>query len=145
MIYLTVQNNIDTVPEGYDDIIPLNTEPLQPLNINKRAITSARDYLEMAGISGQIDRIIASYQQITSASDGLIEDLNLTTIEPYVPPLHKLSLNVLSHSKTPLITVPLPYMPQPTILSHNHFENQLSPIKFLTLNILSQHTNVASP
>lgn len=139
------EDDIDTMPEGYDELIPLNVEPHQPLNINKRAITSARDYLEMAGISGQIDRIIASYQHITPANDGLIEDLNLTIITPYVPPLPRLSLNIASQSHTPLLTVPLPYVPQPTILSQEHSKNQPSTIKFLTLNILSKHTNIPLP
>ena len=101
---------------------PVIVDPIEVLDINKRAIASARDYLEMAGISGQIDRIIASYHQVTPATNGLIDDLEFADITPYVPPPLRMDLHV-----APMITVPLPKVPQPTILPQ---------FKFLTLNII---------
>lgn len=120
---LTIKEDaIDTVPDGYDDLVPVIVDPIEVLDINKRAIASARDYLEMAGISGQIDRIIASYHQVTPATNGLIDDLEFADITPYVPPPLRMDLHV-----APMITVPLPKVPQPTILPQ---------FKFLTLNII---------
>src|SRR5436853_30996 len=59
------------------------------LDINKQAITMSRDYLEMAGISGQINKIVTVYQHIVSANDGHVEELNLAPVLRYVPPLPK--------------------------------------------------------
>ena len=123
-----IQDDIDPVPEGYLDLVPTPTGPVNPLDINKRAIASARDYLEMAGISGQIDRIIACYNHVSPSSDGLIEDLELTTVTPYASPPAKISLNIFSRATDPVTTVPLPQLPQPTILQES---------KFLTLNVMS--------
>jgi len=54
------------------------------LDIDKTAIINARDYLEMAGVSGQISRIIAAYNT-ASSSDGLIESLKLSIGPKYTP------------------------------------------------------------
>ena len=120
-----------------------------PLDINKRAITTARDYLEMAGISGQIERIIASYHQVTPSSDGYIESLSLGDPPHYVPPPQRVTLNIITRSPTvpiannyrpnpmvlippPMTTVPMPIVAQPILASH---------VKDLTLNIVSQSSN----
>ena len=69
------------------------------LDINKQAITMSRDYLEMAGISGQINKIVTVYQHIVSANDGHVEELNLAPVLRYVPPLPKvkfLTLNIIT-------------------------------------------------
>jgi len=94
-----------SVKDDDDDLIQ------NPLDINKQAIATARDYLEMVGVSGQIDRILLSYNNITSGNDGLIDELELDPIKPYIPPTPRISLKIVS---TPPITkVPLPQVPQP--------------------------------
>ena len=126
-------------------------EAAGPLDINKRAIATARDYLEMAGISGQIDRIIASYRQVSPPTDGYIESLNLGPAPRYSPPPPRVVLNIVSRSPAtpfvntgirlatepyrtfdPLVTVPMPNVPQPTVTQPG-----LPQIKFLTLNVMS--------
>jgi flap endonuclease-1 len=69
------------------------------LDINTRAISTARDYLEMVGVSGQIDRIINSYKQMTLASDGYIEELHLDQAPRYIPPQKQIMLDILSPTK----------------------------------------------
>jgi len=129
---LTIKDDDDddanTIPQGYDDLLQLPVTHVNPLDINKHAITTARDYLEMAGISGQIDRIITCYHQITPGADGLISELQIIPISPYVPPPVRISLNI--ESTSPITHVPLPQMAQP-IMTAPQF-------KFLTLNILPQ-------
>jgi flap endonuclease-1 len=114
--------------QGYDNLLQFPIVPTNPLDINKRAITTARDYLEMAGVSGQIDRIITYYNQVTPAADGLIPELQFTMIPPYNPPAPTLFLNIAL--KSPIVTIPLPQVPQPTI--------SIPQFKYLTLNILPQ-------
>lgn len=55
------------------------------LNIDKTAITNARDYLEMIGVSGQIDKLLVKYNQVTDATDGYVEDLGLLPSLKYNP------------------------------------------------------------
>jgi 5'-3' exonuclease len=107
------------------DLLP--PENVGPLDINKQAIVTARDYLEMVGISGQIERIILSYANVTQAQDGYVVELKLAPASKYVQP-DPLTID----KSTPIIstdTVPMPTIHQPTALSH---------VKFLTLNVLSK-------
>ncbi len=82
-----------------DDDLPL-------LDINKSALTTSREYLELAGISGQISRIITCYQNIHPATDGYIEQLNLEPAPHYIPPQRKLTLNIISPPKLTLNIIP---------------------------------------
>lgn len=112
------------------------TNTINPLDVNTRAIMTARDYLEMAGVSGQIERIIASYHMITPASDGYIDRLQLAPAPRYTPPPQRVTLSIISRSPaTPLAmpgiklaTVPMPNAPQPTVLPQ---------MKFLTLSVMA--------
>jgi len=118
---------------GYQDIIvSTKTESIGMLDINKGAIATARDYLEMAGISGQIGKLINCYQNLIPSSDGTVNALELIPIPPYVPPAR-----------------PLPQYSGLLILPSNEVTPRLqaSPImgemnqsvtKFLTLNIMKQ-------
>jgi len=136
-------------PPTYDFINAqdLNNVPPASLDINKQAIATARDYLEMAGISGQIDRIITSYNQVTGTTDGYIDNLNLAPASRYIPPPPKVILNIITKPGT----IPIPNMPQP-ILTNNSPNTISQPvthatqiigitpsseIKFLTLNVVS--------
>lgn len=57
------------------------------LNVDRNAITKARDYLELAGVSGKIQNLIHYYSILQEPADGLVESLQLTAIGPYVPPV----------------------------------------------------------
>lgn len=70
-----------------------------PLDINKEAIATARDYLEMVGVSGQIERIITAYQQMKVGQYGYVENLQLSPPPKYVPPVREVILNI---SKPPI-------------------------------------------
>ena len=61
------------------------TKVINPLDINKDAIITVREHLDMVGVSGQIERIITSYHQITPAQDGTIDNLRLAPGFRYVP------------------------------------------------------------
>lgn len=90
------------------------------LDINKNALATARDYLEMAGISGQIERLIAAYNMVPAPIEGPIEGLNIPPAPRYIPPPKKIILN-LRPAPAQMTSVPL--FPQPTV-------------KGLTLNII---------
>lgn len=77
------------------------TEVSGPLDINKRAIATARDYLEMAGVSGQIERIIACYHQVLPATDGYVDNLNLGQAPRYTPPILDFHQREISSGCTP--------------------------------------------
>jgi len=114
-------NDTDVIVENaYDGLQLRQLENVGPLDINKHAITTARDYLEMAGISGQIDRIITSYSHITPASNGYIESLELSPAPKYTPPLRRLVLNIVPSNSVSNI---MPTIPQPTVLSQNTIPN----------------------
>ena len=115
----SLDSNITTT--DFDNLIQIESKNQNPLDINKHAIATARYYLEMVGVSGQIDRILSSYNKITAGNDGLIEELELVPINPYIPPTPRISLNIISNQQ--MTKVPLPQVPQPC-----H--------KFLRLNIV---------
>ena len=75
-----------------------NQQEAESLDINKHAITTARDYLEMVGVSGQIEKIINCYQQVTPATDGHVQELNLADAPRYVPPPIRIALNIISNT-----------------------------------------------
>ena len=49
------------------------------LNIDKTCLATCRDYLEMGGIAGQVNRLVSVYSNAPDAKDGTLEKLNLTT------------------------------------------------------------------
>lgn len=100
-------------PESNDEFVPKTTDPIvNPLEINKRAIATARDCLELVGVSGQMERIITAYHSVTPAADGHIEQLGLTLVPHYVAPVvtPKITLNI-QHIQ-PLLPTDTP---QPTL------------------------------
>jgi hypothetical protein len=116
---LQTHGSIDNLPRNYkieclkhlrcreifsyvsSDILTVNDEQSSnSLDIDKNAITSARDYLEMVGISGQINKILYSYNKITPSSDGYIDNLSLPPAPKYVPPKLPITLNIVSRSPT---------------------------------------------
>jgi 5'-3' exonuclease len=145
-----VSNDIsEPVTESFNTGLNIIHNEINPLDINRNAIAMARDYLEMAGISGQIDTIIALYRLITSSSDGHVQSLNLGEAPKYIPPSPQITLSVISRSPavpiltptiTPIgynnvaaVTVPLPNVPQPIMSAPQS--------KFLTLNIVTTKEN----
>lgn len=118
----------------YEGLKILPKENVGPLDINKGALATARDYLEMAGISGQIERLILCYHQVIPATDGLIEQLSLAPGPHYTPPVPRVFLNIMRSPATPIVNgVPImPNVPQPT---------EVAAPKFMTLNIMSTATN----
>lgn len=174
----------DLIEAGYEfannpGLNTITPELVGPLDINKRAIATARDYLEMAGVSGQIERIIACYHKVIPSSDGYIDVLNLNPAPRYTPPAPRVILNIITRSPAvpfinpgvklahepyrlpgPLVTVPMPNVPQPTVLQTQPFPMSLTEgsgqinqagscsvtltdvsrckpqIKFLTLNVM---------
>jgi flap endonuclease-1 len=139
----------DIIQTGYEfiheqGINKISTDNSGPLDIDKRAIMTARDYLEIAGISGQIDRIIATYHHVTPAINGSVELLELGPAPRYVPPPRRMLLNIISRppgDNTRFISIPsicgstpsnidypitlqgpasgfipMPVLPQPTVL-----------------------------
>ncbi|CAH6421709.1 FLAP endonuclease [uncultured virus] len=110
----------------------VNNQPINPLDINKTVIATAREYLDMAGVSGQIDRIIAAYHQVIPPQDGTVDRLELAPIARYVP-LKRVMLNIVGRSPAmPIMTVPLPNVPQPTATIVPNADQ----LRFLTLNVL---------
>ena len=65
------------------------------LNIDKNAIVSAREYTDMAGVSGQLERIIVGYNGMSVTQDGYINQLNLGLAPKYVVPSRTLNLNIV--------------------------------------------------
>lgn len=111
-----------------------------PLDVNKRAIATARECLELAGISGQIDRIIDVYRTVTPATDGYAINLDLATAPRYVPPPAHLARDptgfaprkfVLNVQRTPAVHFPLPMTPQPTEAALPQ-----TPVKLISLKVL---------
>lgn len=54
-------------------------------DVNKEAIITARDFLEIVSIGGQIKFIIDAFKCLENSSDGTIENLNLRTSYKYAP------------------------------------------------------------
>jgi 5'-3' exonuclease len=78
----------------YEGLKIIRQENAGPLDINKGAISIARDYLEMAGVSGQIEKIITAYQHVKLAQDGYVENLQLGPPPKYIPPMQSVILNI---------------------------------------------------
>lgn len=100
---IVTHNNVNE-PEDPDDLacefVPSITDN-NPLNINKYAIATARDYLDMAGVSGQMERLITVYNSMSPAQDGHVEQLNLPSAPKYVPPVRRLKLNIVAPQPVP--------------------------------------------
>lgn len=88
----------------YDFVQPA-TQPIDPLNINKLALATARDYLEMVGVSGQIERLIMAYNTATPGHDGHIASLNLALAPRYIPPPPPASKPVVTAQRVTLNVV----------------------------------------
>jgi flap endonuclease-1 len=106
-------------------------------DIDKTAIITARDHLEIVGISGQMEKIIKCYDRFIIATDGYIEKLNLDPPPKYIPPTpidNKITLNInhptIFHNKI----VPKQQYQSPSLI--NIQQPKIS-TKYLTLNIIS--------
>lgn len=113
------------------------------LNINKNAMITARDYLDIVGISGQIDRILTAYHHLKYPEDGSIINLQLGNIPKYFPPPKRIMLKLIgggnefksllppirSLPEPSIITIPLPNKPQPIAIS-------IPKTQYLTLKII---------
>ena len=140
----------DEPTEEIYDFPVLPEEAVNPLNINKRAIATARDYLEMVGVSGQIERIILAYNNAVVGKDGHVQSLNLVLAPHYVPPPvlpvphQKVTLNILPRVQaTPVIqAVPITQVvqttPEQTIKSviEQTTEPIIKPMIRLSLNVV---------
>jgi hypothetical protein len=123
------ENGEESPKIDFEGLKLLPQQNVGPLDINKQAIATARDYLEMAGVSGQIERVIASYHHITPAIDGYIDELRLAPAPKYIPPAGRVVLTLNRSPAIPVTTVPLPTTAQPVATS---------PPKFMTLNIMAK-------
>lgn len=109
---LTVTKQVVHEHEDPDDLMYGFTASItenNPLNLNKYAITTARDYLDMAGVSGQIDRLLTVYNSTVPAQDGSVEQLNLPPAPKYVPPIvapPRLTLNIMTPQPVPFSQPP---------------------------------------
>lgn len=111
-----------------DTIIDLKDDEEKPsLDINRGAIKTSRDYLEMGGVSGQIERIIYAYNNMQPVSDGFIDDLKLNPTIKYVPPSQRVTL-IINRPSQQIITIPIPNFAQPVETLQ----------KQVTLNIISK-------
>lgn len=54
-------------------------------NVNKRAISNARDYLELAGVSGKLHNLTYYYSILQAPNNGTIESLQLGSVPHYRP------------------------------------------------------------
>ena len=63
----------------------LTEDPLF-LNIDKNSITTARDYLEMVGVAGQISRLVSIYTNSPDPDDGTLDHLKLKSASEFRPP-----------------------------------------------------------
>jgi flap endonuclease-1 len=61
------------------------TEDELILNVDKTSIASSREYLEMVGIAGQINRLVDIYQKIPIPLDGTLDNLKIKTLSECVP------------------------------------------------------------
>jgi 5'-3' exonuclease len=129
-------------PESNDEFAATPQPVVNPLELNKRAIATARDCLELVGVSGQIERIITAYHGVTIAADGHIQELALELVPHYIPPVvaPKMMLNI---QRMPPV-IPLG-TPQPTLAPIPGVNLGTNPIpdlpappvkKFLTLKIV---------
>lgn len=92
--------NSDTVIVREDSV---GDEPVNLFDINKHALTTARDYLEMVGVSGQIERLLTAYQRMNPSSDGFVDELMLPDAPRYVPPQKRIYLNIQQPYQSPKI------------------------------------------
>lgn len=102
------------------------------LQINKNALANSREYLDMAGISNSIERLVNIYRNITPSSDGHTE-INKAG-KDYKP---QLKLNIISPVKLN-ISAPAPTpTPTPTFTFAPILTQVLGPVLTpkLTLNI----------
>lgn len=88
---------------------------VNPLDLNKSALAVSRDYLEMAGVSGQIQRLIVAYEAVSTSQDGYVQSLNLAPAPRYVPPIQPpkkpLTLNIVQARD-----IPMPFVSSPKLV-----------------------------
>ena len=66
-------------------VLAATSKTINTLNVDRSAIVKARDYLELAGISGKMQNLIYYYSILQEPTNGLLESLQLTIIGPYIP------------------------------------------------------------
>lgn len=95
-------------------------------DIDKRALINIREHLDLVGISGQIERLIVTYNNVTKSNGGTVESLQLAEPPKYRSqnPAMKINMVIIPEYTAPILNIPYIEQPKPT--------------KFLTLNIISQ-------
>lgn len=76
--------------EGYDGTILLD--------IDKDAMKTCRDYMDVIGMSMHIDKIVFIYKNLPPCSAGLISSLELTNVTVAKPIVKRLTLNIVPKS-----------------------------------------------
>ena len=56
------------------------------LDLNKSCISTSRDYLEMAGVAGQLHRLVGVCSNLKDPKDGFVETLAIKSASDYSPP-----------------------------------------------------------
>lgn len=64
---------------AYTESLKLTEDPLI-LNIDKNCLATCRDYLEMAGVAGQISRLVNIYTISPEPSDGTLDQLEIKSV-----------------------------------------------------------------
>lgn len=115
---IIVEEDEETPPIDEEEVLPLeDVSPMHPailrqpiirgeaLDINKMAIANARDYLEMVGVGGQIEKIIANYERLTPSTAGTVADLQLLPGPRYVPPPPRVTLQIIPPAPIRFLTL----------------------------------------
>lgn len=85
------------------------------LDINKNALATSREYLELAGIVHYMDKLVKMYSSISDIKNGYVEELQLATPPKYIPPEPVQQVNVISRAP---ILFNIISCPSPIVSSH---------------------------
>jgi len=86
--------------DDYDENFVPNPEYQNNFDIDKSAIITARDCLQLVGITGQIERLILSYRNLIPSSDGYVLYLQLPSAYRYKSPAKVEKMTVQINKKT---------------------------------------------
>lgn len=117
---------------------------LSPLDVNRAALINVREYLEMVGVGGQIERLMQIYNHLVPSTDGYIPDLHLGPIPRYIPPPPRITLQIGQPRTSHPLPQPTPLQDPFTILGLQKPPPQPQP-RTLTLNIMSPSSCTLTP
>ena len=87
---LPTDNSVILVSENVKRITAITDDML---TLNKEMLALSRDWLEIAGVAGDINKLIVAYRNVVVCNDGYVEELKLSST--YTAPQRRIILNIL--------------------------------------------------